>query len=399
MKILIIHQNFPGQFRRIAKNWAERPGWKIIGIGARTAPGLDGVRLIRYDLHRTVATHQHPYLRQMEGAVLHGQAVARVLLNLRRSGFIPDVILAHPGWGETLYSKEVYPNVRLIHFSEWFYGTSGSDIGFDPEFPDAFDSRAKVKTWNALHLLNLEACDAAISPTNWQKSRHPITYQQKIQVAHEGIDTDLLKPDKDACFTTPNGKVLKRGAPIITYVARNLEPYRGFHQFMRALPEIQSQHPNCETIIVGGDDVSYGAKPKGFTSWREKLVNEVSLDMQRTHFLGKIPYDAYRKVLQVSSAHVYLSYPFVLSWSCLEAMSSGCVVVGSKTPPVQEVIDHGKNGYLVDFFDLENLTDTVLEVLRDESGQKHIRQQAREHVRSRYGLAEGQYAYDRLLMP
>ncbi|MBB2485156.1 glycosyltransferase [Mitsuaria sp. WAJ17] len=370
MRILLIHQNFPGQFRHVAAEWARRPGWQVIGIGRDTAPGLPGVpglRLIRYKPHRGVHREQHHYLRRMEDAVLHGQAVARVLLQLKKEGFTPDVILAHPGWGETLYAKDVFPHTRLVHYCEWFYNTPPldgldqldratwpyADVGYDPEFPVTFDDLARIRSWNALHLLNLQNCDAGISPTHWQKAQHPAAYLDKITVAHEGIDTENLGPDPNAVIKTPSGEILRANdpdKPVITYVARNLEPYRGFHTFMRALPAVQREHKNAHVVIVGGDEVSYGARPKDAKNWREKMLAEVGsqLDPTRTHFVGKVPYADYKRVLQVSAAHVYLTYPFVLSWSCLEAMATGCFVVGSDTAPVREVLVEGQRSVKVE---------------------------------------------------
>ena len=397
MRILLIHQNFPGQFRRIGGAWAQQPGWEVLGMGRNTAPGMDGVRWIPYQLHRQGLKDQHPYLRQMETAVLHGQAVARALMELKRKGWSPDVILAHPGWGETLYAKDVFPQARLIHFCEWFYGTPNSDTGFDPEFPNSFDGLAKLRTWNALHTLNLDQCDAGVSPTEWQRSRHPAALQNKITLAHEGVDTNLLRPDPQARFTLPNGHTVAAGDPVITYVARNLEPHRGFHTFMRALEKVQRAHKHCHTIIVGGDDVSYGGKPQGAAHWREKMLAEVQLDAHRTHFMGKLPYDRYRQVLQVSAAHIYLTYPFVLSWSMLEAMSTGCLLIGSRTAPVQEVISDGENGLLVDFFDTGAMADRIVEALERGSALQPLRQQARHTAMTRYSLEDGERRYRALL--
>lgn len=372
----------------------------MLGLGRNTAPGLPDVRWLKYPLHRDVHKAQHHYLRQMEAAVLHGQAVARALQQLKKEGYVPDVIFAHPGWGETLYARDIYPSARLIHFCEWFYGSAGSDVGFDPEFPTDFDGLARLRTWNALHLLNLESCDVGVSPTVWQRSRHPEIYQSKIHLVHEGVDTHLLGPDPQAQLKMPNGKVLKAGEPVITYVARNLEPYRGFHSFMRALEKVQQQHAHCHTIIVGGDDVSYGQKPKDAANWREKMLAEVKLDPERTHFLGKVPYDVYRTVLQVSAAHVYLTYPFVLSWSMLEAMASGCLVIGSKTPPVEEIITHGLNGWLVDFFDIAAMSAQIVAALEEPRDSLNaIRQQAMAEVGSRFSFAQGEQAYRNLLLP
>lgn len=397
MRILVIHQNFPGQFGHIAKSWAGRPGWEVLAIGRDTCPGLPGVRCLKYKLHRQASKQQHHYLRKAEHAVLHGQAVARLLMDLNRQGYTPDVILAHPGWGETLYAKDVFPNTRLIHLCEWFYNAQGSDVGFDPEFPATFDDHARIRTWNALHLSNLENCDVGVSPTHWQRSQHPVAYQSKIVVAHEGIDTELLGPDSNAQLALNGGLALKAGDPVITYVARNLEPYRGFHSFMRALELVQIEHKTCHAVIVGGDGVSYGRPPVDAKTWREKMLRETKLDAARVHFLGQVPYDTYRKVLQISAAHVYLSYPFVLSWSVLEAMAAGCLVVGSRTAPVQEVIRDRENGLLADFFDLQGLGESVVAALDGQQALVGIRERAREHSARQFNRDAGVTAYDALL--
>ncbi len=329
--------------------------------------------------------------------MLHGQAVCRLLMQLKDQGFVPDVVLAHPGWGETLYLREVFPQAKLIHLCEWFYGANGPDMGFDPEFPVTLDAQLRVSTWRAHHLLALEQCDVAIAPTQWQKSQFPVTYQPKIQVLHEGIATDLLGPNPQAELILPNGQVLKAGDPVVTYVARNLEPYRGFHVFMRCLPALLAAHPTCQVLIVGGDEVSYGRAPKNAKSWREALLREVNIDTSsetgRVHFLGKLPYAQYRWVLQVSAVHVYLTYPFVLSWSLLEALASGCAVVASDTAPVREVIRHGENGLLVDFLDGSQIVEAVKKVLGDPTGMQAMRQAAVESVRGRFAQARGTVRY------
>lgn len=403
-RILLIHQNFPGQFRHLAQHLAARPDVEIIGLGRDSAPGLPGFPWFKYKLHRQGKAETHPYLRQMESAVLHGQAVVRALQKLKHQGFVPDVILAHPGWGETLYAKDVFPRARLIHFCEWYYTTQGADFDFDPEFPSDLDDRLRIQTWNALHLLNLENCDAAIAPTHWQKSRFPDAYQDKIQVIHEGIDTEHLGPDPDATLMLPSGQYLKAGDPVITYVARNLEPYRGFHLFMRALPAVLKANPHAQIVIVGGDGKSYGALPKDAPNWREKLLRELretqgdALDvwLPRIHFLGKVPYETYKKVLQVSAVHVYLTYPFVLSWSLLEAMATGCRIIASDTAPVREVIRDGKNGELVDFFDPDALSHKILAALNDPGRGQALRAAARATAQA-YRLDAGLRAYEQLL--
>jgi glycosyltransferase involved in cell wall biosynthesis/DNA-binding CsgD family transcriptional regulator len=397
MRVLVIHQNFPGQFGHLVRAWCQRPGLQVRGLGSHSAPGIPGFNgLVRYQLARQPHPQQHAYLRQMETATLHGQAAVRAMLQLRQQGFVPDVIVAHPGWGETLYAKDVFPDARLVHLCEWYYDAQGADLGFDPEFPVAFDDRARIRTWNALHTLNLTHCDAAVSPTQWQRSRHPPIFQPKITVQHEGIDTAALGPDPKASVTTPSGTVLKAGDPVITYVARNLEPYRGFHIFMRALERIQKAHPGCHALIVGGDGVSYGKRPKDAPNWREQLLREVKLDAARTHFVGRLPHAHYVRVLQVSAAHVYLTYPFVLSWSLLEAMACGAPIVGSDTAPVREVIRDGENGRQVEFFNVEAVAQTTLELIDNRGEQVPMRKQARADAQ-RFSLSAAVAGYDCIL--
>jgi glycosyltransferase involved in cell wall biosynthesis/DNA-binding CsgD family transcriptional regulator len=377
--------------------WAQRQGWDVRGLGRDTAPGLPGIdKLYRYSLARGGSPSQHPYLRPMEAATLHGQAVLRVLLQLRQSGFLPDAILAHRGWGETLYAKEAYPNAKPIHLCEWFYNPQGADLGFDPEFPATLDDRARIQTWNALHTLNLTNCDVGIAPTRWQRAQHPAIFQSKIAVQHEGIATHLLTPDPKAAIKTPSGAVLKAGDPVITFVARNLEPYRGFHIFMRALERIQREHAQCHAVIVGGDAVSYGKRPKDAPIWREQMLREVKLDPARTHFVGRLPHHQYLRVLQVSAAHVYLTYPFVLSWSLLEAMGCGVPIVGSDTAPVQEVLLDGRNARLVPFFDPQAIARTAIETMQTRNAQIPMRKKARADAQA-YSLLAGLAGFDRLI--
>ncbi len=396
MRVLIVHQNFPGQFGHFAKAWSCRPGWEVRALGRDTAPGLPGfVGLNRYRLARQVRPDQHLYLRQAEAATLHGQATARAMLAMRKSKFVPDAILGHPGWGEMLYVRDVFPDTRIVHLCEWFYGAEGADLGFDPEFPLSFDDRARIRSWNALHALNLVQCDAAVTPTEWQRSRHPAIFQPTISVQHEGIALDELRPDPDARFPLANGTMLAAGDPVLTYVARNLEPYRGFHVFMRALERIQKAHPTCQAVIVGGDEVSYGKAPKGAPNWREHLLRQVTLDPQRTHFTGRIPRSQYIKLLQVSAVHSYLTYPFVLSWSLLEAMACGAAIIASDTAPVREVITDGVNGRLFDFHSPEDLAQHALAVLGGWSTAA-MRQQAREDAQ-RFSFSAGLGGYERLM--
>lgn len=384
MKVLFVHQNCPGQFKHLAPALAA-DGHEVLFITQKNKPTPVGVKKIEYAPHRNVTAKIHPYLAGTEAAVLNGQAVARVGFALREKGYRPDVMIGNPGWGETLYLKDVWPDVPLISLCEFYYNGRGSDVGFDPEFATGPDAPLRARTRSSQHLLAIEAADFAYCPTKWQKAQFPLPYQDKIRVIHDGIATDRIRPDTAATFKLPNGPSLTHDDEILTYVSRNLEPYRGFHSFMRALRQILNARPNVQVVIVGGDEVSYGAKPKN-GSWREVMLDEVGPLPERVHFTRRIPYDAYLSLLQVSSVHLYLTYPFVLSWSMLEAMAAGAFVVGSDTPPVAEVIEDGVNGWLVDFFDAGKIAERVAKALTTRHDQAALREAARQTVVSRYDL-------------
>ena len=203
----------------------------------------------------------------------------------------------------------------------------------------------------------------------------------------------MVKPDPRQMLTLPDGTVLTKEMEVITYTARGLEPYRGFHVFMRAVEEICRRRPNCHIVITGGDEVRYGKRLPEGQSYREKMLKEVSIDERRVHFLGLVPYDTHLRTLQVSSAHIYLTVPFVLSWSMIEAMAAQCVIIGSATPPVEEVIEDGRNGFLVDFFSPKGIADRVDEVLEHSERMAHLGEAARRDVVERYNVRDkiGEY--------
>ena len=390
MRFLFVHQNFPGQFRHIARALADDPQHEVVGIGetrwVNAASRLhQRIRVLGYPTPKGSGSQTHPYLRDIESQVRRGQEVLRAVMRLEREGFAPDVVVAHPGWGETLFLRDAFPFARHIHYCEYLYHADGGDIGFDPEFPIIIDDRLRTPLKNTTQLLGLLACDAGVAPTPWQRSRYPVEFQPKIRVIHEGIDTAAVRPDPQAVLEI-EGCVIRAGDEIVTYVARNLEPYRGFHCLMRALPRLQALRPGARMLIVGGDGVSYGRALPPDETYRQRYSAEITgqVDWSKIHFLGRLPYDRYLKVLQVSAVHVYLTYPFVLSWSMLEAMSAGCLVVGSATAPVQDVIQDGENGLLVDFFDRDALAQKIAQALAHAQDFAPIRQRARECVVQRY---------------
>ena len=386
MKVLFVHQNCPGQFKHLAPGLAA-DGHEVLFITQKGKPTPHGVKKLEYAAHRGVTPKIHPYLAGTEAAILNGQAVARIGFALREKGYRPDVMIGNPGWGETLYLKDVWPDVPLISMCEFYYNGSGSDVGFDPEFDTGPDAPLRARTRSSQHLLAIEAADVAYCPTNWQRAQFPSVYQDKISVIHDGIDTNLIKPNQAARVTLADGTSLSRDDEVLTYVSRNLEPYRGFHSFMRALPSILKARPNAQVVIVGGDEVSYGARPKGGGSWREVMQSEIGPLPDRVHFTGRIPYRHYLALLQVSSVHLYLTYPFVLSWSMLEAMAAGAFVLGSDTAPVSEVVEDGVNGWLVDFFDTKAMAERVALALDQRDAHDGLRARARATVVERYDLS------------
>jgi glycosyltransferase involved in cell wall biosynthesis len=298
-------------------------------------------------------------------------------------------MLGHNGWGEIWYLKDVYPQVPLLGYFEFFYRLHGADVDFDNALPPSLDSGPRLRSKNIGNLIGLDAADLGQCPTTWQKSLYPQRYQSLLHVIHEGIDTRIVVPDAHASFRIPGTDIdVAAGDEIVTYIGRNLEPYRGFPQLMRSLPSILSQRPQARVLIVGGDEISYGEQLPPGETYRQRLLAELgdSLDLSRVHFLGKIPYPQFLQVLQVSRAHVYLTYPFVLSWSMLEAMAAGCVVIGSKTPPVEEVLRHGENGLLVDFFSPGQIAARVVDVLKEPRAFASLRQNARQTIVQGYDL-------------
>lgn len=402
MNLLLVHQNFPGQFKHLAPALARR-GHTEVALTMQKAPSgpWQGVRVVPYAAQRGTAPGVHPWVADIETKTIRGEACFRAALRLREEGFTPDGIVAHPGWGESLFLKDVWPRARLGIYAEFFYRAEGADVGFDPEFPAReVGDACRLRLKNLNNLLHFETADAAISPTHWQASTFPEPFRQRITVVHDGIDTQALRPNHAATLqiNTATGQALTlgRGDEVITFVNRNLEPYRGYHVFMRALPELLRRRPKARVVIVGGDEVSYGSKPEparhGAASWREVYAREVrpqisEADWGRVHFVGRVAYAHFVALLQVSTVHVYLTYPFVLSWSFLEAMSIGCALVGSDTAPVREVIDDGVTGRLVDFFSPPQITDTVCELLDSPDERARLGAAARAHAIAHYDLA------------
>jgi glycosyltransferase involved in cell wall biosynthesis len=390
MRVLFVHQNFPGQFKHLAP-WLVSQGHQVVGLGDAENLGTRtqgfGFPVVAYKGRKEGNASTHHYLRSFEGAVRRGQDAARACMDLRAKGFVPDLVIGHPAWGEMLFLRDVFPDARLVPYFEFFYRAVGADVGFDPEYPSTLDTGFKLRIRNSTQLHALSEADAGISPTAWQRLTYPEREQARIRLIHEGLDLDVLRPDPAARFCLPDGRVLGPDEQVVTFVSRQLEPYRGFHVFMRALPELQRRLPHAQFVIVGSDGVSYGTPaPKPHACYREMLLSEVGsqLDASRAHFVGRLAYGDYLKLMQISRLHIYLSYPFVLSWSMLEAMACGAPVLGSATAPVKEMIRDGENGWLFDFFDREALVERAVGILASDTTA--VRVAARAMVEGRFSF-------------
>ncbi|MAZ03862.1 MAG: glycosyl transferase family 1 [Sneathiella sp.] len=385
MNILFLHNNFPAQYRHVARQLAADKSNRVVFASHRAPTAIPGVRNILYKPHRDAKAETHHYLRSVESAVLNGQTVFRTCLDLKQKGFVPDIICAHSGWGNSLYVKEVFPKARLLSYFEWYYHARGSDADFLDPAAIGHDDTARIHSKNMPLLMDMATCDWGQVPTGFQLSQIPAVFHSKLSVLHDGVDTDYFRPNPDAPAKISNLD-LSHAGEILTYATRGMEPYRGFPEFMRAAALLMKQRPNLHVLVVGEDRVAYGKQLPEGESWGKRMVAELKPDPERLHFTGPLPYSEYVKVLQFSTVRAYLTVPFVLSWSLIESLACGGLVVGSDTAPVREIIRPGVNGFLAPFHDPEALAAQIEEVLDNVSELQDIRDAARKTATDRYAL-------------
>ncbi|GAB2184086.1 glycosyltransferase [Roseibium sp. LAB1] len=387
MHIVFVHRHGPGQFVHLARRLIA-DGWTATLICETMDRPVPGLRVLRYAGHtRQAGSAGNSAGRSSVPYIEAGRKVADILHKLNLNGRKPDIVMGHIGWGGMMFVKDALPDVPAVGFCEYYFQPQGGDAGFAPSETVTLQQRQTMRLRNAIQLSTLDQLDAGISPTTWQKSRYPAEYRSKILVQHEGIDTTRARPDAMAGFRLPDGRHLSAGDPVVTFAARDLEPYRGFPQFMRAAVLVARENPDARFVVAGGDGVSYGQAPSQGDNWRSRLLQETGLPPDRIHFLGQIPHKDLLHLFQVSAAHVYLTYPFVLSWSFLEAMACEAPIIASKTAPVQEVVRDGVNGRLVDFWDTETIASEVCSALHTPSDRQAMRRAARQTVVSRYELS------------
>lgn len=396
MRVLFLHNNFPAQYRHVATQLAREGGHQLVFGTQAKAGEIPGVVKAYYKPAREVREQTHHYVRNLESAVLNGQSVYRMCMELKKRGFQPDLVCGHSGWGPTLYVKDAFPDARVLSYFEWYYHAHGTDADFLPDSEISADDECRIRTRNAAILLDLANCDWGLCPTVFQRDQFPKIFHNKLSVLHDGVDTDFFKPDPDARMKVGDLD-LSDASEIVTYATRGMEPYRGFPQFVEAVAKLQKTRPNLQAVIVGQDRVAYGRKLPDGKTFKQKMLEETDLDPSRIHFTGLLPYGDYLKVLQASHVHVYMTVPFVLSWSLIESMAAGCLIVSSDTEPVREVIKDGKQGLLVDFFDVDQLAERIAEGLDNREKLQPLRDGARDVVLKNYSLKDTLPKHVRLL--
>lgn len=386
MHVLFVHQNFPAQFGPFAFRLARRPGTRCTFVTNRAAPGeFRGVRILQYEVAGGATACTHYCSRTFENAVWHAAAVRdRLAAN---PDVQPDIIVGHSGFGSTLFLRDLYPGVPIVNLFEYFYRTTNSDMDFRPDFPSPPQSRLRAQARNAMILLDLDNCTLGYCPTQWQLERFPAAYHSKLRVLFDGIDTDLWKPDATASRQIGD-RIVPPGTKIVTYVARGMESMRGFDIFMKSAKRIGERRGDVLFVVVGQDRVCYGGDEAftGDKSFKEWVLSQDTFDLSRFVFTGLLPEAALAKLFAITDLHLYFTVPFVLSWSLLNALACGATVLASDTAPVREVIEHGKNGLLVPFFDADGFAETACHVLDDPTAFAPLGRAGAERIRAKYSL-------------
>jgi glycosyltransferase involved in cell wall biosynthesis len=384
MHVLFVHQNYPAQFGHIARRLVKDRGWQCTCLSRNPSGNDNSVALIQYDVKGGATEKTHYCARSFENAVGHSQGIYEACRQHRE--LQPDLIVGHSGFGSTLFLKELY-DCPIVNYFEYFYRPHGSDMDFRLEYPCKEIDFLRSYCRNAMILLDLENCHAGYCPTHWQKSLLPTRYADKLQVIHDGVDTDIWQRHENLPrLIGPHH--IDADTRIVTYVARGLESMRGFDIFMKVAKRIYEQMPNVVFVVVGADQVYYGGdlnhiKEKSF---REHVLKRDDYNLSKFLFTGILQPSQLARLLSLSDLHIYLTVPFVLSWSLMNAMSCGCKVLASNTEPVREVIVHERNGLLADFYNIDGLVSSSLQVLSDPQAHGRLGQAATATVQEKYAM-------------
>ena len=390
--ILLIHQNLPSQFNNLITYLKSHPGVNLVGVKEKNLSTpysnhslLQGMNIVEYTLPEQKKS-SNQLERILDTSIQRGKLLVQIAEALIKQNFIPDIVIAHSGWGETLFLKDRFPDARLVILQEFFHGPNSPDINFDPEFQV---DRSVNEIAVMQRSLDLQACfdaDTIITPTQWQASLIPFEFAKKVRVVHDGIDTSRFMPNHKAQFQLPTKRTVTKKDKVITYIARGLEPYRGFHSFVRSIPAIQRQDKEIEIVIVGNDNVYYSPRLNHPTlTYREHYFKQIQnkADFSKIHVYDKLPQQRCIELMQVSRAHAYYTYPLFSSLTILEAMSCGCTVLGSKTGPVEEFIQPNRTGHLFPFFGIQEFANLAVHVVNDKTHtQEAIGNRARNFIKS-----------------
>jgi glycosyltransferase involved in cell wall biosynthesis len=381
VQVLFVHPNFPGQFGPCATRLASEPGVEVVFVSQRAEGMHAGIRCIRA-VPRGGATHANHYCsRTFENAVWSAHAVHVACAS--SEGLAPDVIVGHSGFGTTTFLSDLY-SCPVINLFEYWYRGHESDLDFRPEYPPEPLDRLRAITRNAMILLDLQAGTLGYAPTHWQRDLFPEPWRSKLRVLHDGIDTDFWRRRERS--TQVCGVDLPAGRPVITYVSRGLEAMRGFDVFMRFAEQLARTRPDALFLVVGEERTHYGNDTKHISapSFKQHVLSEVTGEVPQVHFLGKVSRDQLVEVFSVSDLHVYLTVPFVLSWSLLDAMACECAVLVSDTGPLDEVIGSSEVGERIAFGDVDAMYEAASELLDDSPRRLEMGRAARRLVEQRY---------------
>jgi glycosyltransferase involved in cell wall biosynthesis len=392
LKFLFVHQNYPGQFLHIVRHLVAANRHEVVFITEPNPNEIQGVRKVPYVRPKLDSSETHIAARELDNGVKRAETVFKTAYGLKHLGYTPDIIIGHHGWGEMLNLRDVWPDSPMLGYFEFYYQHDKADVGFDPEFPADPLDYPRIRAKNAINHVALNLGCAGQTPTQWQRSTYPDWAQPKIDLVWEGVDLEICSPDPNAHKKTlkVGDMTIRPSDKLVTYVSRDLEPYRGFHTMMRTLPDLMRARKDLKVVMVGGDGISYGAAPRQGGTWREAMLAEVGkdIDMDRVVFPGRVPYSTYLAALRRSDAHVYLTYPFVASWSLREALAIGCPVIGGDTETVREFITHGDNGLLAPTVDSQALARTILGLLEDKILTRKLRANARAYAERRLAMAD-----------
>ncbi len=390
MKILFLHNNFPAQFGLFGQYLA-REGWHVTYMTQRKGSKAAGIDAIVYRDREQPSEHAvgHPFLKAAGKAVVTGTSALEVALHLRHTrDYVPDVVVSHSGWGPGLFLRDVWPEAKHVSYFEWYYKGEADDVVFLSGAGRPAMEKARERMRNTPILHDLVSCDLGIVPTHYQARQFPEIFRSKMAVMHDGIDTATFIPAEAPDTVAIAGETYTPQDEIVTYVARGMEPYRGFPEFMEVLSLVQSRRPTLRAIVVGEDRSAYGRSLASGNTYKEDALERLPLDRNRIHFTGLLPRNEYLRVLQISSVHCYFTVPFVLSWSAMEAMSAGCLILGSDTDPLKEIATHRKNAWLTDFRDIQRTADELEYLLATRREHAGLREAARRTIVERFAAKD-----------